>query len=152
MLVVIPKVGVQRCNHLHLHTQKGHQEAVQPSITRQCMWELGAHLELQRPVFGLHGILPGSSDLNRMTPVAHCLHPGGLGHLATNEDLRGVRWYSARDPVFWSRRAPRCGCPQEGRREGTMAGKPRSEARDTVAGGLTFLQGPLPGDPVVCSA
>ena len=32
-----------------------------------------------------------------------------------------------------------------------MAGKPRFEAEGTFAGGRSFLQGPLPDDPVVCS-
>ena len=32
-----------------------------------------------------------------------------------------------------------------------MAGKQGSEAGDTFAGGCSFLQGPLPDDPVVYS-
>ena len=32
-----------------------------------------------------------------------------------------------------------------------MAGKPRSKAGGTFAGGCSFLQGSLPDDPVVCS-
>ena len=71
--MIIPQPGVQRCIDLHLHTQKGHHEAVLPGVARQCIRGLAAHPELWRPVLGRHGILHGSSDLDCIPPVVHGL-------------------------------------------------------------------------------
>ena len=94
--MVIPQPGAQRCIDLHLHTQKGHQDVVQSGVAGQRIRGLAAHLELRRPIFGLHGVLHGNSDLGRKPPVVHRLHLGGFGQPAPDDSLRGESSTSSR--------------------------------------------------------
>ena len=108
MLVVIPRPGVHMCIDLHLHTKEGHQVGVQPGVARQRTSGLAAHIELRHLACGLHGVLYGSSDLDRKTLVVHGVRRGGLGHPAPDYRLRGVRWHTAEDAVLMSGPPPRC--------------------------------------------
>ena len=105
--------------------------------------------ELRCLVFGLHGVLHCSRHLDCTSPVVHGLHPGGLGHPAPDDRFRRVRGYCARDPILWRGLPPRWGCPQEGRQDGAVAGKPRPEAGNTLAGRRPLLEGSFPFDPAV---
>ena len=107
MLVVIPQLGMQRCIHLYLRAQKGHQEAVQSGVAQQCIRWVASHPELRHPIFGLHGVLHGCNDLDCTPHLVHGLLFGGFCHPSPDGCLRGIRRYSARDQVLRSGLPPR---------------------------------------------
>ena len=112
--VIAPQLGVQWRTHLHLDTQEGHQEAVEPCVAGQGAGGLLAHPEFGRPARGPHGVLHGRGHLEGLTPMVYRHHPGGFGRPAPDDHICLVGGHGTRDPVLGCRLPPRCGLPQEG--------------------------------------
>ena len=137
------ELGVQWRIHLHLDIQEGHQEAVEPGVAGQGARGLLAHPGFWRPARGLHGVLQGSGYPEGLPPMVYRLHSGGFGRPAPHYDSRLIGGHASRDPVVWCRLPSRRGFPQERNWYRSLAGQPRTQPWDFLAGWRSSLQGSL---------
>ena len=112
VVVVAPQPSMQGRAHLHLDSQEGNQEAVQPGIAGQCVRGLAAHPELRDPLFLFHGVLHGRGNPEGFPPVVHCRLAGGFGRPAAYDHVCPVGGHGGRDPVLGRRLPSRRGLLQ----------------------------------------